>query len=377
MRMRACTRTLLCAVALLGVTAPAVASAGPFVIRTSRPDYPNKEAERPLILEKEWLELSLSFEMKDTLGDGGLQGVTEYTDADGNVHDANYEYQRQVATFELRYGLTSHWNLWFTLPYITYTSIETAAGASIQEHGLSDLKLGADWEFYGRRNGSVTSAVARFWTKQASGTEARGAAGQPHIVLGTGTTDIGGMVLAKQTLPFSAVNVRVGYIHKFSDVVQYVFDETNGGGLNGRFKPGDDIILGGGVIVQPGIPVPKKWTKYTGGKTVGLVGLAVDAQYTIRDSAMVGKTSNGFLPGIGDCKNDLGETEPCMKDVADSDGEYFDLFPRLLIEPTGNWTLALGAQIPLLSRNSDRIWPIEEHSPSYAINYTGTLFFRW
>lgn len=340
---------ILCPLALLVSCAlPQLASAQPFVVRTSRPDYPAYEAARPLVLEKEWLELSVDF---------GTKSVDQFTDSNGDVHDADYLFNRSLATLNIRYGLTSRWNMFLSVPYVVSTSVETAAGVDTTDHGLGDLRVGADWEIYRRREKKVSSAVLRMWTKQASGNEARGSLGQNHIILGTGTTDLGVMVLAKQQLPFSAVHARAGYVRKFSDIVQYVFDETNGGGLNGRFKLGDEVVLGAGAIIQPEIPL--------GDRTTGLLGLALDAQYSLRQDAKIGPTSDDLFGG-----SDL-DTLP------DTGGSYFDVSARLLVEPTTNWTLSAGAVIPVMSQNSDRLWPLEDQNPSYGVTYTGTLAFRW
>ena len=348
----------LCQLLLLAsvVAVPLTASADPFVIRTSRPDYPNAEVARPLILEKEWLEFSLALDTKS---------VTQFTDADGNVRDADYDFSRSVVRADIRYGLTSKWNVFLSIPYIVSTSVETAAGVTAKDRGLGDLKLGVEWEFFGRREKRITSAVLRVWTKQASGTEARGSLGDNHIILGTGTTDLGVMVLAKQQLPFVAVYGRAGYVRKFSDIVQYVFDDTNGGGLNGRFKLGDEIILGGSFLIQPTLAVPSGLRDKVGAESWGPVGLLIDVQYSIRDNAAIGPTSDDLFGG-GD-----------LSTLAETGGNYLDMTAKLLLEPTTNWTLALGATIPLASQNSDRLWPLEDQTPSYGVTYNGSLLFRW
>lgn len=337
-----------CALALLGTLVPQAASADPFVIRTSRPDYAAYEAARPLTLEKEWLELGVLFDSKS---------VNQYTDSSGEVHDATYQFNRNVANLSIRYGLTSRWNLFMHIPFVVSTAVETGAGVEARDSGLGDLKLGADWEMYGKREPSVTSVVLRVWTKQASGNEARGSLGDTHIILGTGTTDLGAMVLAKKQLPMSAVHARAGYIRKFSDIVQYVFDETNGGGLNGRIKLGDEVVVGAGGVFQPEITL--------GERTTGMFGLAVDAQYSIKQDAAVGKTGNNVF-GAGE-----------LERVPDSGGSYLDASARLLIEPSANWTVALGATVPIMSQNSDRLWPLEDQNPSYGVTYNANALFRW
>ena len=50
---------------------------------------------------------------------------------------------------------------------------------------------------------------------------------------------------------------------------------------------------------------------------------------------------------------------------------------RLLIEPSVNWDFSVGAQIPVMSRNSGALFPLEDVSESYGTTLVAGAIFRW
>ncbi len=332
---------LLAAVLALLTATPAWAGQSPFRIRTSRPAYPGMEVARPITLQKEWAEYGLTYQFRD---------VSEVTDADGNVDDADYEYRLSWLTLDARYGFTRNLTLFMSLPFSVAS--ERVGGddgeGTITESGLGDVRFGFTWQAFHREGASTLTSLGVTWdTKQPSGQEAPGAPGSRHLTLGTGTTNTGLTLHAKQRVGPVAAVARAGYVHKFSAVTMWVRDlET---GYNGRFKPGDELSTGLHLTIQP----------------IRFAALTAGADYVRRMESAVGASSNDISPA-----NDL-ET------IEDSDFEALSASGRVIVQAGENWDLAGGVSIPLMSRNSGLFFPLEDLTQSYGTTFTGSLLFRW
>lgn len=315
----------------------------PFRIRTSRPNYSENEIGRALALQKEWAEFGLTWRARE---------VTEVTDADGNVNDAGYTYMHSWVTFDARYGFTRNLTMYMSMPYMvmsTLTGVENEG--NIQETGLGDVHFGLVWQVLHKSKAkSLTSVVVQWDTKQPSGNESSGGPGDRHLPLGTGTTNLGMYVAAKQRVGPIAATVRAGYVHKFSAVSMLVRDTDAATlGLNGRFKPGNEITASGALLVQP----------------INLLALEGGATYVSRMPVAIGPTSNAISPG-----DDLEE-------IRGSEFEALNANVRLLVEPSVNWDFIVGVSVPVMSRNSGNFFPLEDVSQSYGTTLVTSAIFRW
>lgn len=315
----------------------------PFRVRTSRPNYSETEIGRPLAMQKEWVEFGLTYRVRE---------VTEVTDSEGNVDDAGYTYRHSWLTFDTRYGFTRNLTMYMSLPYSVFSTLEGVQNeGNVMQTGLGDVHFGLQWQvLHTSKAKSLTSVVVQWDTKQPSGNESPGTPGNRAIPLGTGTTNFGMYLAAKQRVGPIAATVRGGYVHKFSAVSMLVRDvDAPTLGLNGRFKPGDEVVASGMLLVQP----------------INLIAVEGGASYVSRMPAAVGATSNGISPG-----DDLVEIEG-------SDFEALNASFRLLIEPSVNWDFSVGAQIPVMSRNSGALFPLEDVSESYGTTLVAGAIFRW
>lgn len=315
----------------------------PFRVRTSRPNYSESEVARPLVLQKEWAEFGLSYRFKQ---------VTQVTDLDGEVHDADYTYTLSWLTLDARYGFTRNLTMYMSIPFSVYSTREGGADGegTVTESGMGDVRFGFLWQVLARERGSMLSSVAvQLDTKQPSGNESPGAPGNRHLPLGTGTTNAGVYLHAKQRVGPVAAVLHGGYTHKFSAVTMWVRDLEGPLGLNGRFKPGDEIRAGGRLVVQP----------------LALVALEGGADYVSRMPSAIGASSNHVSPGDG------------LVEIRGSDFEALHANVRLLVEPGVNWDFALGASIPVMSRNSGVFFPLEDLSESFGTTLVGSAIFRW
>ncbi len=334
-------RIVTIGVLVLATLATASAEAGPFRVRTSRPGYADTEVARPVTLQKEWAEFGLTYQFRD---------VTQYTDADGNAHDASYHYTMSWLTLDARYGFTKNLTMWMSIPFSVFSNLEgEPTDSSVTAFGMGDVRFGATWQVVAREaKSSMTSVAVQFDTKQPSGNESPGAPGDRALLLGTGTTNAGLKVIAKQRVGPVAVVANAGYTHKFSAVTMYLRDDQ-ANGLNGRFKPGDELTAGAHVIVQP----------------LRLVAADLGADYVNRSNASAGHSASGWNPGAD------------LQTIPDSGFEALNVSAKGIVQLSQNWDVVGGASFPVMSKNSDYWFPMEDLSQSYGLTVTGALFFRW
>lgn len=315
----------------------------PFRVRTSRPNYAESEVARPLALQKEWAEFAFTYRARE---------VTQVTDENGKLHDAGYTYMHSWMTFDARYGFTRNMTMYMSIPYAISSSLVGVENeGNVMETGMGDIHFGLVWQVLHKSKAkSLTSVVVQWDSKQPSGNESSGAPGNRHIALGTGTTNLGMYVAAKQRLGPVAAVLRGGYVHKFSGTNMWVRDiDAPTIGLNGRFKPGDEIVASGNLIVQP----------------IDLIAVTGGAEYISRLPASVGATSNEVSPGEG------------LVEIEGTDFEAINANVRLLVEPSVNWDFAVGASVPVMSRNSGALFPLEDLTESYGTTIIGSAIFRW
>lgn len=315
----------------------------PFRVRTSRPSYAEREVARPLAIQKEWAEFGLTYRYRE---------VTQFTDSEGNVEDATYTYTHSWLTLDARYGFTRNLTMYMSLPYSVFSSLEADNDdADATTRGLGDVHFGLVWQVLHKQQvKSMTSVAIQMDTKQPSGNESVGAPGNRHLPLGTGTTNAGLGIAAKQRMGPVAAIVRAGYVHKFSGTNMWVRDiDAPTIGLNGRFKPGDEISAGAHLQLQP----------------IGLIAIDGGADYVSRGEASMGNTSDSLSPGDD------------VVAIKDTDFEALNASVKVFIEPSINWDFVVGASVPVMSRNSQAFMPLEDLSESYGTTITGSAIFRW
>ena len=337
----------LMGIAAMAVSLPAVADEdspgqSPFRVRTSRPSYPEAIVARPLTLEKEWAEFGLTYAFRD---------VTQYSDSEGELHDTAYDFRYSWLNFDARYGFTKNMTFFMSIPFSVMS--ERTGGndgeKSVSGTGMGDIRFGMTWQPYLRTSENALTALSLTWdTKQPSGNESAGAPGNRALLLGTGTTNTSLVLHAKQRIGPVAAVANAGYTHKFSAVTMWVRDTTVNG-LNGRFKPGDEITAGLHLQAQP----------------IRLAALDVGADYVNRMESKVGASSNGVSPGNG------------LQTIPDSDFEALNASARVVIQPSVNWDFVVGASHPVMSRNSGVLFPLEDLSQSYGTTFNGGVLFRW
>lgn len=341
---------------LAALLASPAAIAGPFVVRTSRPAYADTEVARPVTIAKEWAEFGLTYQYRD---------VTQFTDNAGKTHPTDYKYAMSWLALSARYGFTKNLTMFMNVPYSVESKRTGGADGetNVMGNGMGDVQFGVVWQAWQHEKGTALSSVAmQFDTKQPTGNESPGVPGNRSLMTGTGTTNAGFHLIGKQRMGPVAVIANAGYTHKFSAVTMWVRDTDGPGGLNGRIKPGNELGAGLHVIGQP----------------IRLAAVDVGADYVSREAAKVGHTANGINPAADlatvPCQNRTvsgGTVESC------SNYEGLTASGRLIVDYNTNWDFVVGASVPLMSKNSDFFFPLEDLSTSYGTTVSGSVLFRW
>jgi hypothetical protein len=178
---------------------------------------------------------------------------THFRDGDGRrlSRPAGMSWHYSRLWLELNQGFSTHVSLYGRVPLVVAT-MELGEAETIRTIDIGDAHLGFVAEPW--RAGPHSLAFSAD-LKVPSGLEWPSAVGVskhwPSILTGTGTTDLGGHIHG--ALVFSErlrLGVQLGYTHRFSGVVGYVY--VADGPANGAFSPGDVLSSAAQVLVALG-----------------------------------------------------------------------------------------------------------------------------
>lgn len=317
------------------------AEAAGFQAKTMRAPLSAVEVERALVIGRGWLEFGLGADVKPATGQWSADGEAVPFD------DARWLYTTQ--RLDIRYGIARRGELWWSVPFHYVRLQNERLGTDTSDFGIGDPKMGWRREWI-RKDAPTRSVITDLEFKVPAGGESPGTyIGGPNamtgFILSTGTADAGLSVRGKQQIGPAAVTAGVGYLHRFSGVVQYAI-ETDQQQFLGRFKPGDELR----VSVEPAVQI-------------GPVHVAAEALFRHRQASMVGTTSGGLLP------------DAHLKPIAETDGVSLDVKPAVTLNLTRGVDIQGAVGIPLMGE--DLLFPFEEITPTYGITYSGTVEFRY
>ena len=344
----------------LGLTGLALAStvaasgldahAAAFEAKTMRETLSAREVERPLILGKGWVEFGLGMDYKVASGawDGSGEQLDWSADAGEAFDGARFTYTTQ--RLGLRYGITRRGELYWTVKSHHISLANDQLGTELSQFGLGDPRFGYKFELF-RSLAPVTSVILYGDYKAPAGNESPGNyVGGPttfsSFIMTTGTPDAEFGLRAKRQVGPIALEGGVGYIQRFSGVVQYVI-ETELNQFSGRIKPGNVTKADASLLVG-----------------LGPVALDAGALLQVRDDTRVGPTAAGLFPA----KN--------LAVVEESGGWSLDATGGFTFNMTRGVDLVGAVTVPV--RGEDLMFfPIEDIHPTRGNTYSGTVEFRY
>lgn len=320
------------------------AHAGMGDAKTSRLPYPAREVERPPLLPRGWYELAFGYEQH--LGWGAWTSDGKRAPFD----HASWTYFTESATF--RFGIARRGELWWEVPFheARLDNDTWPADSALVDYSLGDPRFGWKYLLY-QKDSPMTSVALDLWYKgpageESSGTYIGGPLNVSAITFTTGTPDAYFGVLAKQQVGPLAFTGHVGYMRRFSGVVQYLV-ETNQLQFAGRIKPGDQLRADVGAMVQ-----------------LGPIHVSAAPYFTYRATTRVGTTSAGVSPSRH------------LKKVADSSGYALDLRGDLGIKLLRGLDVDGYFIYPLLGQDL-QFFPIEDLQPTMGPTFGGTAEVRF
>jgi len=330
---------------LFVLAAPSEAEAVAWESKTMQSPFSAREVGRSLKLPKGWMEMSLGADVKLATG---------YWDSDGNLQEWNgVDWLYTTESISFRYGFSHNSEIYLSarMHYMRLTNEEYNTDTSGSYIG--DPTIGAVFSLF-EQDAPHTSVVARVQLKSPAGNESPGSyiAGPStfqEFVTTTGSHDLTIEMAAKRQLglyPSIAVDGYVGYVNRFSGLVQWLI-ETTENQLIGRFKPGNRMYGGAGVTVQ-----------------LGPVALKGGARMMIQGDAKAGTTSGGLSPD-GQLLVQEG-----------SGGSYLDANAGLVAHFSRNMDVELGVNVPLQGEDL-MFFPLEDLHPTYGNTYSAILKLRY
>lgn len=321
---------------------PATTHAGVWGAKTMRVPYSTREVERSLLMGKGWLEFGLGADVKMATG---------YWGADGTKID--FENARWLYTTErldIRYGVAPRAELYWNLPVHYLQLTNEVLGTDTSGVYWGDPRFGWRFEVF-HTDAPLTSIATVAEMKVPAGNESPGSyiAGPStfqRFVTTTGTPDLRLGVDGKRQLGPIAVGGSLGYVYRFSGLVQYAL-ETNENQFLGRIKPGAQVYADLDLLVQ-----------------AGPVALWAEPGFERHGAVLLGTTSPGVLPD----KN--------LEPVVGSEGWSADVDAGLTLNLGRNVDIVYGANIPL--RGEDLMFfPIEDLHPTRGVTHSATLELRY
>ena len=332
----------LCTLAFVAALFSPPALAAGFEAKTMRDTLSAREVERGLIIGKGWLEFGLGTDAKLATG---------AWDSDRNPVDwESTEWLYTTQRLDLRYGITRRGELFWTIRTHYLELNNSELGTNSTQFGIGDPSFGYKFELF-RGMSPLTSVIGFAEYKAPAGNESPGNyVGGPttftSFITTTGTPDLSLGLRAKRQVGPVAVELGGAFVRRFSGVVQYAI-ETEYNQFQGRLKPGDEVHLDGGVLVQ-----------------AGPIALQAGGLYVSRDELMLGNTAAGWFPAAN------------LKVQEGSDGWSLDARFGATLHVTRGFDVVLAAQMPLQGEDL-MYFPIEDLHPTRGNTYSGTLEFRY
>ncbi len=321
---------------------PTEAQATAWEAKTMRASLSAREVERPLILGKGWLELSLEAQVKSTDQYWGPQGEKLEWDY------AEWLYTKE--TVRVRYGVLRRGELSWEVP-VHYLRLQNEnLGTNTKGLYWGDPRFSFTFEPF-RTQVPLTSVVVKAEMKAPMGNESPGSyiAGPStfqRFITTTGTPDLTLSARGKRQFGVFATEAGIGYMYRFSGIAQYLLETTNNQ-LNGRLKPGNQVLMDASGTVQ-----------------FGPVAIQGGLWYRRWGTVDAGTTSSGLLPN--------GNLEP----IVGSDGSSFGLDVTAIGHVIRGIDVVAAANIPLTGEDL-MFFPIEDLHPTRGVTYTARLEFRF
>ena len=334
-------RKLLLTTLFLAVPA-SQAMAGAWEAKTSREPLASREVERPLVLQRGWLQFDLGVDWKNATGYWGADGEPLEFDS------ARWTYTTERIGIE--YGITHRSELDFAFPFHYLRLQNESLGTDIQDFGPGDPSFTYKFEVL-RRAAPLTSVIVYGHVKLPAGNESPGQyIGGPNtvskFVMTSGTFDYTFGLAAKQQAGPIALRLDGGYTYRQGAVVQYLV-EVEQYQFSGRIKPGNVLFGDAGLTVQ-----------------AGPVALDGSVLATRRAVTRIGTTGEG----------EMGNSQ--LDAVPESDGWTLDANAGLILQASRGIDLIGSVGIPL--RGEDlQFFPIEDIHPTRGLTYSGTLEMRF
>ncbi|MCB9796219.1 MAG: hypothetical protein H6741_26295 [Alphaproteobacteria bacterium] len=332
---------MLSLTAALAFSPSALASA--WEAKTMQDPLSQREIERPLIIGKGWLEAGIGADIKPATGYWSSEGeLVEFT-------DASWLYTTE--RLHIRYGIAPRAELYWIAKghYLSLTNERLGTDNSGLYWG--DPRFG--WRFEVLRTSAPLTSVATVMEmkvplgNEASGSYIGGPSSLQRFVTTTGTADLRlGVDAKRQLIGPLAVGGSLGYVYRFSNIVQYLL-ETENNQFHGRIKPGAQVYADLQVMAQ-----------------LGPVAIWAEPGVEWHGPVAMGTTSAGLVPDRN------------LEIVEGSDGWSLDVDGGVVFNITRNVDVLYGLNVPL--RGEDLLFfPIEDIHPTYGLTHSATLELRY
>jgi hypothetical protein len=338
--LRRCTWIM--AIGIVGLTGSSMAHAGALTAKTMRKELPAREVERSLNMPRGWVEFGLVYDHKIGVG---------YWGADGSRNTfENTEWTHQTETFTVRYGISPRAELWWAAETHQARLVNDVLGTDTRDSAMGDQWVGYRLSLFEQAAPTV-SAVFETHLKMAAGKEQAGTyIGGPLNVSGfvfsTGTPDLYVGAAAKKVFGPIGVTGRLGYMHRFSGVVNYLI-EIESYQFQGRMKPGSEVQASVEVLAQ-----------------LGPITVSATPRVEYRMQSRQGTSAPGIFPA----KN--------LRPVVGSDGLAIDLEGRLRFQVNRNLDIELYTSQPLAGQDL-QFFPLEDIHPTLGPTYGGAVEVRY
>ena len=301
-----------------------------------------REVERPLKMNKGWLEFGLQAQVKQ---------ADSYWSADGEAVDfdsASFLYTTEA--LNIRYGFSPRIEFYWNAP-IHYIRLQNPTlGTDTSGVYMGDPRFGMVYELY-RTDAPLTSVVGIVEMKVPAGNEVPGSyiAGPStfqNFVTTTGTPDLRLGAAGKRQFGIFAVQGGAAWTHRFSGLAGYLI-ETEYNQFNARIKPGWilDVDLSG--LVQ-----------------LGPVAIQAGAWAETHSAVRIGTTSPGLFP------------DQNLEVVEGSDGTSYGVAGDVTLSATRSLDFVAGVSHPLAGEDL-MFFPIEDLHPTRGTTWSGSLEFRF
>ena len=186
-----------------------------------------------------------------------------------------------------------------------------------------------------------------------------GANNESSLRLGSGQSDIGSFIVAKQQYGSFAGRLEAGYNLRLPGNVEYI--ETEGGG-SGWIDPGDEVMVNGNLIFQ----------------SFDFISVAFDTRYMYRGKSKIGPSRTQYYTSEEIIERpELSQLESALfrsdRRVFNSDGHFLSLDPQVILQFGGQMDLVARVDIPLLGANTLFWGNLEPLGNRYSLS----LFYRY